>query len=335
VLGYRRLYPRFTRPGRQPPDPSEVRAELASTSVLVPWFPWTWLAARRQLREFAPTMLVVQWWSPLFGPCVRFLARDVRRRGSRIVIVAHNYRPHERFPFWRVLTRRALGEADLVLALSRPVAEELGRLVPETPMRTVGHPPNLPDLPSGRGSIDWSERLAPVDGRVILFFGNVRGYKGLEDLIAAMPRVREQVDAILVVAGTFFKPLRRFERQAAGLGVASSVRFFPHYVHNEDVPGLFELADVVALPYRSGSQSGIVGQAALSGTPVVATRVGGLPEALGDSGVLVPPRDPIGLADGIVRALEDPPPSPPLADDSWAPWRTVLLEESSIPSRAR
>lgn len=328
VLGYRRLYPRFTRPGRQAPDPSALRAEVPATSVLVPWLPWTWMAARRELRRFAPTLLVVQWWSPLFGPCVWYLARDMRRAGARVTIVCHNYRPHERFPFWRALTRMALREGDLLLTLSSPVAAGLGELLPEARILAAGHPPNLPHDPGEEDPGRWRVRLQPLDGRVILFFGNVRAYKGLEDLISAMPHVRKRIDATLVIAGTFFKQLRTFEDQAATLGVSRWVRFFPHYVHNEDVPGLFALADVVALPYRSGSQSGVIAQAALTRTPVVATTVGGLPEALGEMGVLVPPRDPVSLADGLVRALQDPPPAPMLPEDPWSAWRDLLLAES-------
>jgi glycosyltransferase involved in cell wall biosynthesis len=329
VLGYRRLYPRFTRPGRQAPDPSALRADVPATSGLVPWLPWTWLAARRELRRFHPTLLVLQWWSPLFGPCIWYLARDARRAGARVAIVCHNYRPHERFPFWRALTRIALREADVLLTLSTPVAEGLGELLPGSRILAGGHPPNLPELATGDDPDRWRARLQPLEGRVILFFGNVRAYKGLEDLIDAMPHVRERLEATLVVAGTFFKQLRQFESQAASLGVSRWVRFFPHYVHNEDVPGLFALADVVALPYRSGSQSGVVAQAALTQTPVVATAVGGLPEAVGDRGLLVPPRDPVRLADGLVRALEDPPPPPMLDEDPWRGWREVLLAESA------
>jgi glycosyltransferase involved in cell wall biosynthesis len=250
-----------------------------------------------------------------------------------VTIVCHNYRPHERFPLWRVLTRGALRESDLLLTLSRPVAQGLEEMVPASTIRTLGHPPNLPRGGDTGGSIDWRQRLGPLEGPVILFFGNVRRYKGLEDLVEAMAHVREHVPATLVVAGTFFKPLRRFERQTAELGLSGAVRFFPHYVRNEDVPGLFALADVVALPYRSGSQSGIVAQAAQTGTPVVATRVGGLPEALGERGVLVPPRDPVRLAEGLVRALTDPPPPPLAGEDPWRPWREVLLTESDRSDR--
>ena len=156
--------------------------------------------------------------------------------------------------------------------------------------------------------------MGPPDGPVILFFGNVRKYKGLGDLIAAMPLVRQKVNARLVVAGTFFEPVERFRTQATRLGLEldRDVRLLSGYVPREQVPDLFALADVVALPYRAASQSGVIAQAALAGKPVVVTAVGGLPEALDGRGVVVPPANPAALAAGIVRALEDPPPPPPL-----------------------
>ena len=96
--------------------------------------------------------------------------------------------------------------------------------------------------------------------------------------MAALPIVRRSVDAKLVVAGSFFEPFERYERQVRDLGVADAVRFLPDYIPDEQVPALFAASDVVALPYRSASQSGVLGQAALAGRPVVATRVGSLPQ---------------------------------------------------------
>jgi glycosyltransferase involved in cell wall biosynthesis len=254
---------------------------------------------------------------------MRYLMRRARRRGAEVVVVVHNHKPHEPVPFWRVLTRTTLGQADRLVALSAFVGDRLGELVPGVPVQVVGLPPYFDSSPSDGAQL-WRRRLDGVYGPVILFFGNVRAYKGLADLVAAMPRIRQRSRATLVVAGTFFEPLERFRHQAERLGVADSVRFFPDYVPNEQVPGLFELADVVALPYRSASQSGILPQAAAAGKPVVATAVGALPETIGENGVLVAPRDPISLADGLVRALERPPPPPALSDDPWRPWVEML-----------
>ena len=327
LVGYRQLYPRFTRPGRQAPDPSARPAAFAGPSLAVPWLPWTWRAVAADLRAFRPDLLVVQWWSPLFGPSVRSILRAARRDGVRTLVMVHNDRPHERFPFWRAVTRATLREAGALTAFTPAVAASLRALVPGAAPRVHPLPQALIGA-AGDGTAAWAERIG-ADGRpVILFFGNVRAYKGLEDLMAALPLVRRSVDATLVVAGTFFEPLERYERQAGELGVADRVRFIPDYVPDEDVPGLFAHSDVVALPYRSAPGSAVLGQAAVTGRPVVATAVGSLPGLIGEHGILVAPGDPAALADGLVRALREPPPPPRVDAEAWDRWRELVLAEA-------
>src|SRR3954452_9509814 len=108
IISYRQLYPRFTRPGRQGPDPTAAPSGLEATPIIVPWKRSTWRKAAKALEDFGPELVVMQWWSPLFAPCVRFLARRMHRAGTRVAIVCHNDRAHERFPFGRAFTRAAL-----------------------------------------------------------------------------------------------------------------------------------------------------------------------------------------------------------------------------------
>ena len=255
-----------------------------------------------------------------------------------MAIVCHNDRAHERFPFGRSLTRAALGEADVLLTLSSPVAERVQALLPKAMVRTLHHPPNMAGAAERRCSIRMAPPLGPPDGPVILFFGNVRKYKGLGDLITAMPLVRQQVNARLVVAGTSSSRCERFRKQATGSVLSSTVTFAcsPDTCRAKRCRICSRSPTSVALPYRTASQSGVVAQAALAGKPVVVTAVGGLPEALDGRGVVVPPANPAALAAGIVRALEHPPPPPPLPAGGWDDWRDALLAEvMNSPSRWR
>jgi glycosyltransferase involved in cell wall biosynthesis len=330
VIGFRRLYPRWARAGRLAPDASAAGAAIPSTPILVPWLPWTWRAAAREVRSFRPDVVIAQWWHPLLGPGLRSLATRSRKAGAHVVFVCHNARPHERFPLGRFLTKRALSRADVLMALSSSVGDELRRLAPRARIEVLAHPPNLGVGGDSNGRSSWSERIGEVEGPIVLFFGHVRRYKGLEDLIAAMPLVREGAKgAVLVVAGRFFTPIKKVRAHVDRLGMGDAVRMHPGYVRGDEVADLFSCADVVALPYREASQSGIVSQAALYGKPVVATRVGGLEEAVGDRGILVPPADPAALAAGIVRALENPPAPPALPSVDWDDWRRALLGQAA------
>ena len=333
MLTFRRLYPRWTRPGREPADPNRrppMDASQPAHPALVPWLPWTWVAGARHLARLQPHLVVMQWWHPLFGPCLGFLAKRATHGGATVAFVCHNDRPHEPFPLWRSLTRLALARADILFALSSPVASRLGEMVPGTPIQVLPNPPNL-GVGDGAGPPKWADRWSATVGPTILFFGYVRRYKGLDDLIDALPLVRRELPATLVVAGPFIQRPSRFRRRAQRLGVGEHVRLYPGYVPDEAVPSLFALSDVVALPYRSASQSGVLPLAAAFGTPVVATRTGGIPEAIGDMGVLVPPGDVVALAEGIVRALRSPPSPPPEDAGAWDRWRDELLAAIRYP----
>lgn len=327
LVGYRKLYPSFTGPGRQGPDPSVRRSSLSGPSIPVPWLPWTWRATNADLERFRPDLLVVHWWSPLFGPSIRAIVRRARRHGTRTMILCHNDRPHEPFPFWRQITRRTLSQADVLVGFSQHVTEAVRALLPGADVRQSPFPYTL--IPERQEREDrWDERLGPKTGPVILFFGNVRAYKGLQDLIAAFPAVRAQIDATLVVAGTFFESLDRYQRQARELGVEEHVRFVAEYIPDEQVSALFARSDVVALPYRSAMGSAVLGQAAVEGRPVVATSVGPLPAMIGSRGVLVPPSDPDALAEGLVRALQSPPLPPEPQTGAWEHCRDLVLENA-------
>jgi D-inositol-3-phosphate glycosyltransferase len=327
MIGYRKLYPGFTRPGRQPPDPSLRELDLPAAKITVPWEPRTWKATADDVVAFGADLLVVQWWSPLFGPSIRSILRRVGKAGVRTLVMCHNDRPHEPFPLWRQITRASLSQADALVAFSEHVTNAVEAIVPGRKVQLSQFPYSLIQA-SGGAAEAWDDRLGSPNGPLILFFGNVRAYKGLEDLVAALPLVRRSVPASLVVAGTFMEPVERYAKQARELGVADHVRLLDGYVADDEVAGLFARSDVVALPYRSAMGSAVLGQAAVCGRPVVATTVGPLPAMIGDRGVLVPPQDPAALADGLVRALREPPP-PPLAETgAWEQCRDIVLEHA-------
>jgi glycosyltransferase involved in cell wall biosynthesis len=158
------------------------------------------------------------------------------------------------------------------------------------------------------------EQLRAIHGAapeqpVVLFFGTLTKYKGIEDLIKAFPAVHQATGARLVIAGYPAKDINADELKAtaAAGGVADHISWFLDYVPNEQVVPLMEMADVVAMPYRAITQSGILQIAYACGSPVVATRVGGLPDVIEHekSGLLVEPENPDDLAKGLIRAIND------------------------------
>jgi glycosyltransferase involved in cell wall biosynthesis len=148
--------------------------------------------------------------------------------------------------------------------------------------------------------------LKSEPGRVVLFFGRISRYKGLDVLYEAAPLVAAQVpDVRFVIAG---RPVPNYRLPTPPeLPGDARIELIPEYIHNERAHKLFESARVVVCPYRDATQSGVILTSYAFRKPVVATRVGGLSEYVDDgtSGLLIPPGDPRALAAALVRVLTD------------------------------
>lgn len=252
---------------------------------------------RRQLKALRPDLVHVTFWhlwgTPALGvfppaPLVATVHDVSRHAGERGIWAI----PPAVYPWqWR------WAEQVIVHATS-----ERQRLVTQH-----GYPPERVNV-IPIGSYNFYRYGArdnqPERPNTILFFGRIWGYKGLQVLIEAEPLITQAVpDARIIIAGQG-EPFERY-RQA----MANPDHFEVHNYHipNDQVAQFFQQASVVALPYVEASQSGVVPVAYAFGKPVVATRVGGLPDVVidGKTGLLVPPSDAQSLAKAIIRLLKD------------------------------
>jgi len=262
--------------------------------------PWQWPAAAQSVAAWRPEILAFKWWLPFFGPAYAPVLGAARRAGATTVMIADNIVPHERRPFDELFTKWILRRTDAFLVMSESVEADLRQRVPAAVWRRVPHPVYSQYATTLRQG-EAKERLG-LSGDVLLFFGFVRRYKGLDTLIEAMPRIlRTRPGVTLVVAGEFYEPSEPYKRRIAELGLGERVRLLDRYLPDEEVRTLFAAADAAVLPYRSATQSGVVPVAYAAGCPVITTQVGGLPEFVveGRSGHTVPPEDPRALAQAV------------------------------------
>ena len=292
-------YPGFLFPGTSQIDPDAARPSFPTVASLNSIAPWTWRATARELERFAPGLVILKWWVPFFAPSFASAVGPLRRRGTRVALVCDNLVPHESRPFDGALTRWMLRNSDGYLVMSEQVEGDLNRLKPGAPRRRVHHP-LYAQFDRGRFTRESARAALRLDGDVVLFFGYVRAYKGLDTLLEAWPAVRAKRAATLVVAGEFYEDEAPYRRLAAAAG--DSVRLLSRYVPDDEVEALFKAADVAVLPYRSATQTGVTHVAYALGLPVITTNVGGLAETVmpGDTGLVVPPEDPAALAHAIV-----------------------------------
>jgi glycosyltransferase involved in cell wall biosynthesis len=308
VLSWRRMYPPLVYRGPERDDTSRPPRRERADFVLDWADPRTWRHAIRRVERFGADALILPWLHPVMAPPYRWLLRHVPRSVTRVV-VCHNVLPHESFFGARPLTRATLRHADLLVTHARTAEAELAALgLAAVPRVTAFHPrfvagdlaaPPAPEAVAAERVRQGNPELA------LLFFGSVRPYKGLDLALEALARVDPARSIRLVVAGRFWPGGPDYAEQVRRLGLAERVELRDGYVSNEEASLLFSACDAVLMPYRSATQSGVVQLAFAHGRPVIATRVGGLTEAVSDGtdGLLCAP-DPEALARSIERMAE-------------------------------
>ena len=241
-----------------------------------------------------------------------------------LVATAHVVTPHERIPCQGAVYAGIHRSAHLVIAHSDFDRTRLLEEFAVDPDRTLVIPHGeygffesggeLSDREAARRSFGLEQNRLEQNRlkhnkEVALFFGYIREYKGLDILLEAWPTVVEaRPHARLLIAGdpVRLSPARREELESWATRLGAVHRFA--YIPFSDVSRYFSAADLLVMPYRHISQSGVLYLALSLGVPVLATRVGALPEVLedGDSALLVAPESPADLAGGLIRMLGDP-----------------------------
>ena len=335
VVSFSRLYPSFLFPGKTQYDESGEPLDVPSERIIDSLNPFSFWRAARAIRAFAPDVIVFQWWQPFFAVAysaiVSFLGGALRRR---VVFLCHNVLPHERSFIDVLLIRLGFTWIGRFLVQSKEDGDNLRSIKKGAVVRVHPHPiydtfsKGVYTRRSAREKID-------VSGRVVMFFGLVRPYKGLGVLLDAFAETVERLEARLLVVGEFYGSKAPYLSQIARLGIGSHVRIVDHYVPNEAVEAYFLACDVVVLPYLSATQSGITQIAFGFDKPVIVTHVGGLPDVVDDgvTGYVVPPNEPKPLAEAIVTFFDKEMAAPmakAIRDTkgrfSWQRCREILIE---------
>lgn len=303
TITFSRQYPALFFPGTSQEETGVIPGVAPAPRLIDSVNPLNWVRIGKRIGREAPDLLLLQYWMPFFGPCWGTIARLARRNlRTRIVYLCHNILPHERRPFDRMFSRYAFGPADGFLLHSRAVERDLDALRPGAPRRIASLPlHSVFGPPMDRA--EARRQLGITAPNVLLFFGYIRRYKGLDILLESMARIPPSAGIHLLIAGEFYEDEAGHRARIARLGIEDRVTIRSTYLPADQVSRYFSAANAVVLPYRSATQSGIIQTAYHFGTPVIATSVGGLAEVVaeGVTGIVVPPEDPPALASAIMR----------------------------------
>ena len=270
--------------------------------------PHNWISSRKLLLKEKPDLMIVQWWHPYFAPCYQTMLSGLKKHFP-VIFVCHNVLPHERFPFDRLLSKNTLSKGYFCILHSKEDEKDLKGLLPSMQYKRTVLPTYNAFKLSGIGRKDAREQLGVSDDeQMILFFGLVRKYKGLKYLILAAGKIVEHLPkAKIFIVGDFGSDKDEYMELIEKSGVKDHFVIRDGYVPDKEVEPYFAAADVNVCPYISATQSAIVQIAFGFEMPVIATDVGGLPEAVTDgrTGLIVPHADPDALANAVIRYFDE------------------------------
>jgi glycosyltransferase involved in cell wall biosynthesis len=301
------LFPGTTQYSSEPP-PAALNIHVRINSIN----PFNWYSAGRELKKMAPDIIVVRYWLPFMGPCLGTILRIVKKnRHTKIVCIADNIIPHERRPGDTVFTRYFLKPVDAFIAMSEKVLGDLRTIEPEKPAQFVPHP--LYDNFGDKVSKEEARHKLGIDPdeRIVLFFGFIRHYKGLDILLDAMKIVKAQtgikgLPAVkLLIAGEFYENDKPYLRQIKDNNIEDVLILKTDFVPDREVKYYLCAADVVIQPYRNATQSGVTPLAYHFEKPMIVTNVGGLTAMVPDGKVgLVAEPDAASIAAKIMEFFE-------------------------------
>ena len=309
IYSFSLQYPSFLFPGTTQYSTDPAPEGLTIHSRINSINPINWWSVGEELRRRRPDILVVRYWLPFMGPALGTILRRVRKnRHTRIIAITDNVIPHERRPGDRLFTRYFLGACDGFITMSGKVMLDLRSFQPDKPARQVNHPlyDNFGEpIPMTRAREQLRAKGIDIGDkdRVLLFFGFIRQYKGLDIALRAMadPRVRD-LGIRLLVAGEFYEDAAPYHQLIAGLNLGDRLLLRTDFIPDSEVRDYVCAADAVIQPYRNATQSGVTPLAYHFEKPMIVSNVGGLPALVPHEKVgLVADPDPAHMAEAVLR----------------------------------
>ncbi len=304
MLTFTMQYPGFLFPGKTQYSEDPAPKDLSIRRVMNSINPLSWIRTGRMIRRMQPDLLIIKFWIPLMTPCLGTIARIAKQGGVRVVSVLDNVIPHEPKPWDNVLIRYFIRSVDGYVAMSESVRQDCLRFISKKHPKRVELCPH--PLYDNFGEImDKAEARRqlglPETGKILLFFGFIRDYKGLDLLLRAYADARLQNEQVhLVVAGEFYNNSEKYYALEKELGLKQPVIWRTEFIPDEQVRVYFSAADLIVQPYKTATQSGVTQIAYHFRKPMLVTNVGGLAEIVPNGKVgYVTAVDPQAIADAL------------------------------------
>ena len=311
IYSFSLQYPSFLFPGKTQftKDPAPVGLDIHSRINSIN--PFNWIKTGRELKKLQPDLIVVRYWLPFMGPCLGTILRIVKKnKHTRIVCIADNILPHEKRLGDRWFTKYFIKPVDAFITMSEKVMSDLRLFTKDKPAKQVAHP--LYDNFGEKISRPAAREKLKINNEelIILFFGFIRKYKGLDILLDAMKLIIDDLHPTtgnlkLLIAGEFYDGKKIYDEQIDRLGIRDNLILHTDFIPDSEVKYYLCAANVLVQPYRNASQSGVTPLAYHFEIPMVVTNVGGLPALVPDNKAgLVAEPTAVSLAQKIMEFFD-------------------------------
>ena len=305
-------YPGFLFPGTTQFSTDAAPKNLSIKVCINSINPFNWLSVGNELKRMKPDLIVVRYWLPFMASCLGTILRLAKKnKHTKVVCIADNIIPHEKRPGDKPFTRYFVKPVDAFITMSEKVLKDLPLFAPNKPAKFVPHP--LYD--------NFGEAVSKSEARkklgigssetILLFFGFIRKYKGLDILLDAIKILKSTNNTAvgkgvkLLIAGEFYEDRKAYDEQIEKLDIKDSLILRTDFIPDSEVKYYLCAADVVVQPYRTATQSGVTPLAYHFNKPMIVTNVGGLPSLVPDNKVgLIAEPDAASIAAKIIEYFQ-------------------------------
>ena len=270
--------------------------------------PLNWLKISKEIVKENPDLVITQYWMPYMAPAFGTILRGIKkeRPNVKIATFVHNFKPHQGAIGDKQLNKYITKRTDLIFCLSDLVKKEIEETIKDKSVIKMFHPiydhyGTKIELAEAKQQLGWDEKL-----KYLLFFGEIKDYKGLDRLIESLSLLKKDLDYKLYIAGEFLVPEKKITELIKKYSLEDKVKIRNEYIPNEDVPKLFCGASAIVTPYKITTQSGIIPIALHFERPVIASKVGDLAESITHHQLgVIAEADPASLAESLDSFLTD------------------------------
>lgn len=296
-------YPSFLFPGKtqlsSEAAPKDLKIKVKINSIN----PINWVKIGNEINQINPDLILIKYWLPFMGPCFGTILRKAKKSSkTKIISILDNIIPHEKRIGDKMFTKYFIKPIDGFISMSKSVLDDLKTFNTKKPGLFIPHPvyDNYGDIIDKNTAREFLK--INKDDKVILFFGYIRKYKGLDLLLEAMhfQKIKEK-NIKLLIAGEYYGNEKFYEEIIEKYHLQNQIILHTDFIPNSEVKYYFSAADCVVQPYKTATQSGISQLAYHFETPMIVTNVGGLPEIVPHEkvGYVVPP-EPHAISKAIL-----------------------------------